>query len=136
MSVEQALATPITLHIAGRERSLAPLTLGDLGRFRQWVRSRLIADAREYLEGDALTRFISETLRADIDIETHLQTPEGIAYLLYLSVAHSDSSVKPDEMLDGVTLADTGQLSGYMEALMPGMRGDAEVDDDPKNSGE
>lgn len=124
-SLGDLTAAPITVDLEGQVYRLAPLTLGDLGEFQQWVEMspyREIAAVMAAIGDDPTSRqFLleraleeSRKLRASMDAEIGkwFATPSGIAHLLWLSLRVHQPHL---------SATDVGRLVswGNMDAIKP-----------------
>ena len=134
LSVGQLEARPVTITIGGRERPLAPLTLGDLADFERYLREQrvreLAASTADWPPNDrqqAMLRLLDGVLPLE-SLLAAMGTLDGLRWLLRRSLQRADPETAADdlsisigEMQQAVSqlLAVSGLLAGSGEPADP-----------------
>lgn len=127
----KAAKATFDIELGGKKYILSPLTLGDLGQFCQYAQYRdyYLLRKSDIPEAEAaLKDCFDECRRRKVGIGSAefveaLQTADGLAYFLYLSLRHKHNTLTAEALEGQLTLhqlndmADiVGELSGIIDS--------------------
>ena len=124
-SLSQAVGSPVTVTLRGKEITLHPLTVNDLAAFEGFLRSQRLQDALSAIEATkeadspALERIrlIAEMSRVPLDnltIQENMTSVSGMQFLLWRSMLRGN----PRMTLDQVgAMVDLDNLDTVMQVL-------------------
>lgn len=108
----------------GKVWIISPLTLGDLKRFARWVQFRPWNEFQE-MAGvipetqyqEELSALLKECVKNRVDIDSPeykaaMQSPAGIAHLVYLSLAHKQPTITPAMCEELLTTRNVDEVAG------------------------
>ena len=78
MDIASLTAAPVEFSIGGKTYRMSPLTLADAGELDAWLRSRLVAIARQSLPPDATPQERRETLDVAMRAASEISWPKDV----------------------------------------------------------
>lgn len=115
----QMTGQPVECEIGGKTYKLSPLTVGDFAALEGYIRNKRIAEYRKACDGldpviiaTGIEHIIKDTVEAagDNSISTTV-------YLLWRSLAKSDSKITIEQVGELVTLQNMQEITGVIRAL-------------------
>jgi len=119
-------ATKIELNIGGKTYTASPLTIGDFGEFRSWVKREKLSlflkaskdaglDSKERSEQiDRIMNLRPQVEDGDVTdiVLEEMGTEQGMMYILYLAIRKNHPEVKPEDL--DVSL---GELASLVDVI-------------------
>jgi hypothetical protein len=112
----------IEVELGGETYRMSKITLADLAKFENRIRSERLRIALETLPAGSKDRveIMREVLNGEIDVWNNFGSIGGISYLLWLSVAHNEPDVTYDAFAEKLRFEDMGVLEAILDRLAVG----------------
>lgn len=123
------MSESIEVPIGDETYRMSPITLADLAKFENQIKSERLRIALDVLPPSTdRAEIVAEILNANVDVTEALTSMSGISYLLWLSIVHMQSDVKLDAFREKLKLEDLRILQTLIDKLAFGDSPRAEED--------
>ena len=127
------MSEALEVTLGGEAYHLSPITLGNLTKFENHIRSGRLRIALDAMPPgvDGRAEIVREILNGDLDIERAMASMSGVSYLLYLSAVQNSPDLKYEGFAQSLKLEDMSVLDGLLSKLAFGGPADKEDDSPP-----
>ena len=126
------MSEALEVTLGGATYFLSPITLGNLAKFENHIRSERLQIALDAMPPgtDGRAEIVREILNGDLDIERAMASMTGASRLLYLSAVQAQPDLKYEGFAQSLKLEDMGVLDGLLSKLAFGKPVDMEDGDE------